>query len=43
MRKVNSQYEIVNNLKDQFNQYTIQYNDLKKSFYEIAELEVVYK
>lgn len=41
--EVNQQYEIVNGLKEEFNQYTIQYNDLKKSFYELAELEVVYK
>lgn len=40
--KVNSSYEIVNGFKDQFNQYTIQYNDLKRNFYDLADLEVVY-
>ncbi|WP_161568300.1 YkyA family protein [Anaerobacillus alkaliphilus] len=41
--KVNSSYEAVNKLKDQFNTYTIKYNELKRSFYELAELEVVYQ
>ncbi len=40
--KVNISYEAVNSLKDQFNTFTIQYNELKRSFYELAELEVVY-
>lgn len=40
--KVNGVYEVVNGLKDQFNEYTIKYNEEKRAFYELAQLEVVY-
>lgn len=40
--KVNESYSQVNHYKEKFNEYTVLYNDLKKQFYKVGELTVVY-
>lgn len=40
--KVNDSYSKVNDLKDKFNEYTLSYNDLKRDFYKLGDLNVVY-
>ncbi|UOE93004.1 YkyA family protein [Alkalihalobacillus sp. LMS39] len=41
--QINASYEIVVTLKDEFNEYTEQYNEQKREFYEKAELDVEYE
>ncbi|MDV2885447.1 YkyA family protein [Alkalihalophilus pseudofirmus] len=40
---VNEQYEVVEQYKESFNEHTQKYNQLKRDFYEKAELEVQYE
>nr|WP_285890175.1 YkyA family protein [Halalkalibacter oceani] len=40
---VNASYEVVSKEKEQFNQYTDEYNEKKRLFYETAELEVQFE
>ncbi|SHG24190.1 YkyA family protein [Ornithinibacillus halophilus] len=42
IQKVNSSYQTVIEANNQFNEYTVQYNDLKKEYYEIADINVSY-
>ena len=41
--KINSVYKDVMSIKEEFNEYTEEYNRLKKQFYDIVGLEVEYK
>ncbi|WP_254434149.1 YkyA family protein [Halobacillus sp. Marseille-Q1614] len=41
--EINESYSAVIEANEQFNQYTTEYNDLKKGFYEAAELDVSYE
>ena len=43
INKINDSYQQVLKANDAFNSYTVQYNDLKREFYELAEIEVNYK
>lgn len=40
---INQAYEEVMGMKDEFNKYTNEYNELKRSFYEVAEIEVTFE
>lgn len=40
---INSSYEKVFDANDQFNKATVAYNDLKKEFYKIADINVTYE
>lgn len=42
IENINKTYEEVISENDQFNAETVAYNDLKKEFYEMAELDVTY-
>lgn len=42
IENINKTYEEVISKNDQFNAETVAYNDLKKEFYEMAELDVTY-
>lgn len=39
IQKINENYELVLDANEQFNTYTLEYNDLKDEFYETANLE----
>ncbi|WP_087973076.1 YkyA family protein [Oceanobacillus rekensis] len=43
INSINESYEQVLNLNEQFNNHTVEYNALKKEFYEAAELDVAYE
>ena len=43
INKINESYEQVLNANDQFNEATVEYNALKKEFYEQAGIEVTYE
>ncbi|MGJ9458579.1 YkyA family protein [Oceanobacillus sp. CF4.6] len=43
INSINESYEQVLNLNEQFNNHTLEYNALKKEFYEAAELVVSYE
>ncbi|WP_337017208.1 YkyA family protein [Oceanobacillus massiliensis] len=40
---INESYEKVLSSNEEFNNYTMEYNELKKEFYEVAELDVTYE
>mgnify|MGYP001160540949 FL=1 len=40
INKINDSYKQVLEINDEFNELTIEYNNLKKEFYELAELDV---
>lgn len=40
---VNASYENVNNYKDKFNEFTKEYNDRKRDFYLLADLNVIFE
>src|SRR5690606_10297131 len=43
IEKINKSYEEVLTVNEQFNEFTIEYNELKKEFYELAEFDVTYE
>lgn len=43
IEKINKSYEKVLEVNEKFNEYTLEYNDLKKEFYEEAGFEVTYE
>lgn len=43
INSINETYEQVLDLNEQFNNYTVEYNALKKEFYEAAELDIAYE
>ncbi|WP_249869919.1 YkyA family protein [Oceanobacillus saliphilus] len=43
INSINDSYERVLQSNDEFNNYTVEYNALKKEFYEAAQLEVSYE
>ncbi|RLL45519.1 hypothetical protein D8M04_10025 [Oceanobacillus piezotolerans] len=43
IHKTNESYQSVLEANDNFNQYTVKYNELKKEFYELADLNVTFK
>ncbi|MEN2766596.1 YkyA family protein [Ornithinibacillus xuwenensis] len=42
IEEVNKKYQEVIEVNDEFNAYTTEYNELKKGFYEIADIQVKY-
>ncbi len=40
--EVNASYMQVNDLKEKFNEYTLKYNDIKRDFYKLGDLNVSY-
>lgn len=43
IEKINQSYEKVLNYNKKFNEYTVEYNAIKKDFYELAEMNVNYE
>ncbi|WP_245807728.1 YkyA family protein [Halobacillus massiliensis] len=43
VEEINESYTAIMEANEKFNQYTTEYNDLKKEFYEKAELDVTYE
>lgn len=41
--KINDTYQEVLDSNDKFNDHTVTYNELKKEFYDLADIQVVYK
>nr|WP_245831814.1 YkyA family protein [Oceanobacillus senegalensis] len=42
INKINDSYQKVLDANKEFNQYTVEYNELKKEFYQAAGLEVTF-
>lgn len=43
IEQINLSYETILEVNEIFNEYTVQYNDLKKEYYDVADINVKYK